>query len=129
MRLLTDAILTQLESGSRRIGDGQAPANNDRPYAVLYPLFAVDFDGPLGLPDVDAWYRYQVTSVGDTREQAQGLADELLVTMRAKDKYTWTGFVAKPVLVEDVLPVERDDAIAPSIFYQSFTVRIFVTPT
>ena len=128
MRLLADAVWTQAKAGGRRIGDARTPSNNTRPYAVLWPLFATEFDGSLGEPDEDAWYRYQVTCVGDTREQAQGLADELMVLMRAKNKYVWTGFVAKPVLIEDVLPVDRDDDVQPPVFYQSFTVKTFVTP-
>ena len=127
MRVLTDKVLTQLGSGGRRIGDAHTPSNSTRPYAVLWPLFAVDFDGNLKAQDLDAWWNYQVTSVGDTREQAQGLADELQATIKAA--YTVTGYVVGPVEIADVLPVERDDAVQPPVFYQSCTVRIFVTPT
>lgn len=126
MRLLTDAVLTQATSGGRRIGDAQAPADSTRPYGVLWPLFVAEFDGPLGAPDVDGWWNYQLTCVGDTREQAQGLADELRPLIGVP--YTVAGFVAKPTIVEDVLPVERDDGVQPPVFYQSFTFRIFVTP-
>lgn len=128
MRLLTDAVLAQARSTGRRVGDAAPPASDTRPYAVLWPLYAADWDGPLDTPDVDAWYRYQLTCVADTREQAQGLADDLMVTMRNVDSYTWSGFVAQPVVVDDVLPVERDDDIQPPVFYQSFTISMFVTP-
>ena len=127
MRLLTDAILTQLGSGGRRIGDATTPSDDARPYAVLWPLFIADLDGPLGAPDVDGWQHYQLTCVGDTREQSEGLADELRVTVKAD--YTVPGFLTKPLLLEDVVPTERDDDVQPPVFYQSFTFRVFVTPS
>jgi len=127
MRLLTDAVLTQVRSGGRRVGDAHTPSDNTRPYAVLWSLFVAEIDGPLNDSDADGWQHYQLTCVGDSRQSAQGLADELQVTVKAA--YSVAGSVAGPVLIDAVLPVERDDDVQPPVYYQSFTFRIFITPS
>lgn len=126
MRLLTDAILTRLGSGGRTIGDAKAPTDTTRPYATLWPVGAVDFDGDLRIPDRTGFYHHQVTCVGDTREQAQGLMDELYIL--ARFDYVVAGYQLGPVSRDDILPMERDDAVQPPVWYSSFMFKMFVAP-
>ena len=127
MRLLTDQVLTAARSTSRLVGDGQAPAAATRPFAVVYPLYVSERDGPMDDDTADGWWQYQVTSAGDTREQAQGLSDELETAILG---YTLTvsGYVIGPTKRAERLPIERDDDVQPPLFYQSITFSIFVTP-
>ncbi len=130
MRLLTNAVLTKLKtnSGSFKIGDGQAPADTTRPYAVLYSLDENERDGDMATIDVTGWFEYQITSVGDTREQAEWLAD-LLRTLILAAKLTPSGFVMFPWRnVVTNLP-ERDDDEQPPLFYVTATVEAFVAPS
>ncbi len=131
MRLLTNAVLTKLKtnSGSIKIGDGQAPADDDRPYAVLYALDDAERAGDMSSAvDVTGWFEFQITSVGDTREQAEWLAD-LLRTLMMSANLTPSGFVMFPWrnLVTN-LP-ERDDDEQPPLFYVTSVIEGFVAPT
>ncbi len=131
MRLLTNAVLTKLKtnSGSIKIGDGQAPADDDRPYAVLYALDDAERAGDMSSAvDVTGWFEFQITSVGDTREQAEWLAD-LLRTLILSASLTPSGFVMFPWrnLVTN-LP-ERDDDEQPPLFYVTSVIEGFVAPT
>ncbi len=130
MRLLTDAVLTRLKtnSGAFKIGDSHAPADDTRPYAVLYPLDEAEREGDMSTIDVTGWFEYQVTSVGDTREQAEGLADLLRTLLLASD-LTPTGFRMHPWRkVVTNLP-ERDDDVQPPLYYCTQTVEGFTAPT
>lgn len=130
MRLLTDAVLARLKtnSGSFEIGDGRAPADDDRPYAVLYSLDEAEREGDMRTLDVTGWFEYQITTVGDTRKQAEGLADLLRTLILASD-LTPSGFVMFPWRkVVTNLP-ERDDDVKPPLFYVTQTVEGFVAPT
>ncbi|MCH9003520.1 MAG: hypothetical protein IIC02_13190 [Planctomycetes bacterium] len=131
MRLLTDAVLTRLKtnSGSFKIGDGQAPADDTRPYAVLYALDESEREGDMSSAvDVTGWFEYQVTSVGDTREQAEGLAD-LLRTLILASNLTPTGFSMFPWRKLVTNDPDRDDSEQPPLFYVTSTVEAFVAPT
>ncbi len=130
MRILTSAVLTKLKtnSGSFKIGDGQAPADDTRPYAVLYALDEAEREGDMSTIDVTGWYEYQITTVGNTREQAEGLAD-LLRTLMLAANLTPSGFSMFPFRkVVTGLP-ERDDDVQPPLFYVVQTVEGFVAPT
>lgn len=130
MRLLTDAVLTRLRtnSGSREIGDGQAPPDDDRPYAVLYSLDESEREGDMSTIDVTGWFEFQITSVGDTRAQAEWLADLLRTLILASD-LTPTGFRMYPWRkVVTNLP-ERDDDEQPPLFYAVQVVEAFTAPT
>ncbi len=128
MRLLTDAVLTRLEAAtSKAVGDGQAPADTTRPYSVLYPLDDSDRDGDMIDTQRTSWFDFQVTVVGDTREQAEWLADDLRTSMLAAD-LTPSGFRMYPFERVVTNATERDDDVQPPVFYTIFIVRGFVTP-
>ncbi len=131
MRLLTNAVLTRLKtnSASIKIGDGQAPADDTRPYAVLYALDETEEEGDMSSAvTVTGWFEFQITSVGDTREQAEWLAD-LLRTLILASNLTPSGFRMFPWrnLITN-LP-DRDDDEQPPLFYVTSTVEGFVAPT
>ena len=129
MRLLTDAVLARLVAAtSKAVGDGQAPADITRPYSVLYPLDDTDRDGDMIDTQRTSWFDFQVTVVGDTREQAEWLADDLRDSMLAAD-LTPSGFRMYPFERVVTNQTERDDDIQPPVFYTIFIVRGFVTPT
>ena len=127
MRLLTNAVLTAARTTGRTIGDGQAPASSSRPFGVVYALYVAERDGPMSDDTADGWWQYQVTAVGDTREQAEGLADELEAAILGAT-LTASGYVVGPVKRADRFPLERDDDVQPPLFYQTITFSIFVTP-
>jgi len=130
MRILTDAVLTELKtnSGSFKIGDSHAPADDTRPYAVLYPLDESEREGDMSTIDVTGWYEYQVTTVGDTREQAEGLADLLRTLILAAD-LTPSGFRMFPFRKAVTNLPDRDDDVQPPLYYVTLTVEGFVAPT
>ena len=129
MRLLTDAVKTQLEAaaGTFLIGDATAPADDTRPYAVLYPMDDNLRDGDYQDTQRTAWYEYQITAVGDTREQAEGLADLLRTQMLSAD-LTPAGFRMHPFEKVVGLITDRDDDVQPPLFYSIFSVQGFVAP-
>ncbi len=108
-RVLTDEILTVVAAATgKQLGDGTAPASPVFPYSVLYPLPSPDHDGDLTTPDRERGWLYQVTSVGSTREQTQGMADAIATAME-DSTFAPTGITV--MNVENVSPgtVTRDD--------------------
>jgi hypothetical protein len=94
----------------------------------LYPLYVADRDGPLNADQADGWYEHQVTSVGDTREQAQGLSDELTALVLSAS-LTVTGYTVGPTKLTTDVGVERDDDVEPPIYYTIQMFTTFLTPT
>ena len=130
MRLLTDAVLAKLKShpDSFEIGDGQAPADTSYPYAVLYPLDESDRDGDLAQTDVTGWWEFQITAVGETRMQAEALADRLKEWLRSEAPPTLAGYTAGPWRLGVSIPFDRDDKPQPPEFYSAHTLEIFLAP-
>lgn len=79
-RELTDVLLELLREGvdaaiavtPRRIGDHDGPDDRTRPYGILYVLPEPAATGSWGDPAEMGELVVQVSSVGDTRDQAQG---------------------------------------------------------
>lgn len=91
----TQALLTTLGAAAFDVGDGVAPRNADKseidpPYAVLHSIPGGRFDGPLSDSQADVTLLYQITSVGETRQQAQVIIDVCRALMK-KDNVTVTG--------------------------------------
>lgn len=128
MRIFTDAVLAKLKTQAFKIGDAVAPVDDTRPYAVLYPLDDSDRDGDMTDTQRTGWYEYQVTTVGDTRMQAEALADKLRTLLLASN-LTPSGYRMHPWEKVVGQIVDRDDDVQPPVFYAIFTVRGFVAPT
>lgn len=125
-RLLFDAVIARLETQtSKPIGDSQAPSDTSTPYAVVYPLTDEPGEGPLDDPHQVANPAFQVTCVGDTREQAQWMQKEVRDALLGWSP-TVAGFGTFPVHLLEGSGVLRNDAVQPPDFSSSdrFWVRL-----
>ena len=127
MRIVTDAVLTELQTSGFEIGDGQTPADDEVPYAVLYSLDENDMDGDMADAQRTGWFEFQVTSVGTTRLQASTLGDRLRDILLASSPAV-AGYTLGPwlKLVSDV--TDRDDDVQPPVFYSINTLQVFTAP-
>ena len=127
-RLQNNAIIGQLADTGRPVGDADAP-DSDRPYSVVYWLD--DDPGELSQndPHMVAWPVFQVTSVGDTREQAQWMQKQVRDALIGW-KPSVEGYAADPV--ESLLSgrIFRDAEVPPAVFsaVDRFTFRIQAEP-
>lgn len=121
----TDAIIAKLlaeVAGTEvTIGDGDAEGLKP-PYMVVYSIQGGEMSGSLERPFEDADLVYQVTCVGETREQAEWVADRAMSLLE--------GFVVTDRNIALVSPeggpgtrVDRD--VDPPVFISTprFTVK------
>ena len=129
----TDAILTLLQTTTLTIGDGVMPRGvnkeeADPPFAVLYPMVGGEFDGPLPDSQADVHLMYQVTAVGETRQQAQVIVD-IIRTVMQRENLTITGRVVRDIrLVTPFSGVIRDDDLPNPLFYGYDRYEVDTTP-
>lgn len=90
--LITTAVIETLRSAlAQPIGDHDAPTNDDGfaqdvPYAVVYCEPGGDVDGPqVVAPEDDVAVVHRVTSVGESRRQAQWMADQVRAVLTGRD--------------------------------------------
>lgn len=130
-RTVTDAVLARLQS-AMDCGDGVAPTvtkNADglpvSPYAVLYPL--TDLDGGGALDDGLQWAmrHFQVTVVGGSREQAEWGQMKARETLMGWSPSV-SGLSCGKVELDDPTGVDRDDDVAPPLFFTTDRYRLFV---
>ncbi len=126
-RPVVDAAIAAAATAGFPVGDGQAPAGAVPPYAVVFALDDSDSDGPIDDWEADAVHQIQVTSVGETREQAQGVADEIRKKMTPPNM-TVTGRRVLWVQVAVGGGVERDDDTKPPLFYAVDLYEVATTP-
>lgn len=130
----TDAVLTLLRTTTITIGDGVAPRDVDKaeldpPYAVLYPLIGGNFDGPLSDSQADVNFMYQVTAVGNTRQQAQVIIDIIRVIMQ-RENLVITGRTVRDIrLVTPYSGTVRDDDLPNPLFYAYDRYEVDTTPS
>lgn len=124
-RIHTNAVITALEATGVPVGDAKAP-EGDPPYFFVVPRPEGDVYGTLDDPHADAEVVYQVTSVGTTREQAEGARDLARETLLAG--VTVSGRTISLVTIETVGAVERDSDIEPNRFFCPETYRLFSSP-
>lgn len=119
----TEAVLVNLRMSTIPIGDGVIPRNADKsieivPYAALYPIVGGDFDGPLNDTQADVTLHYQITAVGETRQQAQVIIDILRARMLDKSNFTIAGRSVRDVrLITPFSGIIRDDDLPNPLFY------------
>ena len=130
----TDGVLTMLNTTTIPIGDGVAPRDVDKteqdpPYAVLYLLPGGDFDGPLSDSQGDMTFMYQVTSVGETRQQAQVVAD-IIRTVFKRENLTILNRTVRDVRLETPNSgTVRDDDLPNPLFYGYDRYEVDTTPS
>ena len=130
----TDAVLALLRSTTLEIGDGVAPRNVDKseidpPYAVLYPLVGGNLDGPLSDSQADVSLMYQITAVGETRQQVQVILDIARVVFK-RENLTVIGRVVRDIrLVSPYSGTVRDDDLPVPLFYGYDRYEVDTTPS
>ena len=129
---VTEATLVTLNSAlSFDVGDNQAPPDPRTPpfpYAVVHTLDDELRTGPMNDGQADVIHNIQVTTVGQTRDQAQRLSDMALAAMRADDALTIPGRLVLLVEEAEGGGVTRDDEFQPPYFYGITIFAIMTTP-
>lgn len=99
------------------------------PYVVLYPLGA-EFDGPIGDNAYDdADFRYQVTCVGESRQQAEGLTDVTIAALVGAT-LTVTGRAVTHITLSDdaASMVRADTTVKPLVFMSTPRFSVYSCP-
>ena len=104
------------------------------PYCVVYSGLA-DTDGPSGSPDADVDAEVQVTSIGDSEEQASWMADKVRAALldgavpAPPTGRAWQR-PRRPILHVLTRPVERDDDAGPGapLFHVATVYALPTTP-
>lgn len=113
------------------VGDGEAPENGTYPYLVVTPLSPFLVEGGLNDSQSQHAVEWQVTSVGLTRQHAQGglAAARGLVFGGTFPDFTPASYrrSGDPALVPGPA-LNRDDSDKPSLFYAIETYRYVIVP-
>ena len=126
----TDAVIAKLAGTSGfSTFDSNAPAPEDRPekYVVVYPIPGGSRGGTLAGPFDDAEIVYQVTCVGQTRQQAEWVRDKVEAALL-------TGITVSGRHIPLVRPeggddgTYRDDTVTPPLYYTTPRYRVHTTP-
>lgn len=82
-RLVTANFIELLKQGTgKQVGDHAAPGSPlAYPYCIVYTIDGGELWGSLRFPESDALVIYQVTSVGERRDQAEWMADRVRRTI------------------------------------------------
>lgn len=136
-RSMTGAIIAVLEAASLRVGDGEKPddagwsdtagESTFRGYVVVHPLNIGGIDGTLDAPSGDAWPYHQVTAFGETRAQAEMLADRVRTALTGTSLAV-TGRGTGPVIWDGSLGTFRLDDVQPPIYQSVDRYTAFNTP-
>lgn len=124
LRVHTDAVLAALEAQGLTVGDADAKGLSGK-FCVVYRIPGGESSGPLDAPNDDAELIYQVTCVGDTREQAEWVEDKV---MNLLDGITVEGRSISRVDLDSYDGIRRDDALPLPRFYATPRFRIYSTP-
>lgn len=116
-RLVINAVLAKLNTGTVTAYLSQGPSPAAPPTVVLHPLTG-QYVGPLGNPDRDLVAEFQLTCIGETSEQAI-LVHDLTSSLILRTAVTGSGFVTHPMwqIPGTQQPVLRDDDLAEPLFY------------
>lgn len=108
----TAALLDGLGELGFPVGDGEPPKGPlDLPYLILYPIPGGSVSGPAWADaSRDATFVYQVTSVGDSREQCEKLADRVRPRMLAGG-FTMPGAVVGSSWLDSSGGVDQEGAL------------------
>lgn len=129
----TQALLNVLAPLPFPLGDGVAPRDADKseidpPYAVLYSLPGGSFDGPLNDSQADVVLIYQITTVGDSRAQAQVAIDICRGLMKHGNVTIPNRKVRDLKHLTPNSGVMRDDDLPNPLFYGYDRYQLDTTP-
>jgi hypothetical protein len=111
-----DAVVLLLETTSMVVTVGEAPDDPVPPLLVVWPSPALGVTDTLDDPIADALVSFQVTSIGESAEQALWASDKAYAAINRMVP-TFTGRVCRPIWGDDPpQPVRRDDAVNPPMF-------------
>lgn len=121
----TDGVIAALESVGLVVGDAVAPSG-DPPYVVVYSISAAGWTGTLGALHDDGSLVFQVTCVGRSRDQAEWLADKVILTVLGG--ITVTSRSIPNIALDLSGGVARDDGQTPPLWTAAPRFRIATTP-
>lgn len=117
-RDLTTAVVDALEAADLTVGRAEAPSTvpAGAGYVIVYPITGGTFDGDIQFPHSEADAAYQLTSIGDTAEQCEWVADKVRTTILSA---TLTLTDRKVIFIDPTFigGVIRDDNVQPPKFY------------
>ena len=128
--LLTDGVISALASGTGfPIGDAAAPKGAALPYANVQMIGDAVREGSMAelLKDADLVTEIQVTSVGESRTQAQWMSGQVRDEFVAS-AITWATRKISLVELDSGNEVERDDDVQPPLFYAIDSFLVYSTP-
>ena len=126
VRKHTDGVIASLEAAGLTVGDADAEGLSP-PYCVVYAIPGGGFTGTMENPFEDGELPYQVTCVGETREQAEWATDKALTALVAG--VTVTGWNVVLVSPDGHPGVRPDHDVSPPLFYSTPRFRLKTTPT
>jgi hypothetical protein len=122
-----DAVTAAHAAASLTVFLGGSPPSTAPPYCVLYPEPGMPVRASLADDRVDYMTTVQITSVGETAEQALNYADRSAAAMspalQVAGRTAW-----RPEHL-DGQPVQRDDDVTPPVFYAVARYRLRSTPS
>ncbi len=128
------ACINIAESTGVSVGDGVAP-DCPKPFCVVGMVSSPRYDGPLSSPEADSADRIQFSFVGDTREQADAVRDDVraaLTVARLDTEFATLSANRRTLRLILDIPrgVQRDDRGLPEpIFTGIDQYMIETTPT
>ena len=132
---ITDAVLAVVGVATGKpVGDATDP-DCPKPYAVVHTVSGPRYEGPMDDTEIDSSDRYQISCIGETREQADRIRDRVRegFTIEALDAQFVTDSVARRtmILILDIpRGTRRDERGLPDpVFIGVDQYLIETTPT
>lgn len=127
---MVTGFITLVEGTGFDVGDGQKPTDDDGrpyPYSVVYSLPDFSMSGPWSDGQVDRVHQLQVTTVGETADQARRLQDKNRSTVRSG---TMTVADRQVQLIEKAEGGRgaREDPDQPPLFSAVDIWKVYTTP-
>lgn len=109
-------VVTRLAAQTgKNVGDGEATGDTTFPYAVVYQLDDELTDGTLGDPTAYTVWTIQVTSVGETAEQAGWMSDQVIAALEGFAPTT-TAATCQRFWLDAAGAITRDDSLQTPLF-------------
>lgn len=125
LRTHTDAVIAKLEAAGLNVGDADAEGLT-APYAVLYDIPGGRSFGTLENPNDDAELVFQVTCVGETREQSAWVADKAITALLSG--LTVSGRSIARVTIDSFPGTFPERDASPPLFTSTPRFRLTTTP-